>query len=112
MAGDRPMCGKVQHLKATIINKNFRLQPTQSARTSNPRSVTSKSHTTLRHGKKSELGPPYSTGLKNLHVHLLARTFTTPRPTESLMPKNPVSDPINDQEIAFARRILSGTMTD
>jgi hypothetical protein len=28
------------------------------------------------------------------------------------MPKNPVSDPITDQEIAFARRILSGTMTD
>jgi hypothetical protein len=28
------------------------------------------------------------------------------------MPKNPVSDPITDQEIAFAHRILSGTMTD
>ena len=28
------------------------------------------------------------------------------------MPKNQVSDPITDQEIAFARLILSGTMTD
>ena len=28
------------------------------------------------------------------------------------MPKNKVSDPITDQEIAFARLILSGTMTD
>ena len=28
------------------------------------------------------------------------------------MPKNTVSDPITDQEIAFARLILSGTMTD
>lgn len=28
------------------------------------------------------------------------------------MPKNPVTDPINDQEIAFARLILSGTMND
>jgi hypothetical protein len=28
------------------------------------------------------------------------------------MPKNEVSDPITDQEIAFARLILSGTMTD
>src|SRR6204780_4254258 len=27
------------------------------------------------------------------------------------MPKNKVSDPITDQEIAFARLILSGTMT-
>ena len=28
------------------------------------------------------------------------------------MPKNNVSDPITDQEIEFARQILSGTMTD
>jgi hypothetical protein len=28
------------------------------------------------------------------------------------MPKNIVSDPITDQEIAFARLVLSGTMTD
>ncbi len=28
------------------------------------------------------------------------------------MPKNPVSDPITDQEIAFAHLVLSGTMTD
>jgi hypothetical protein len=28
------------------------------------------------------------------------------------MPKNNVSDPITDQEMAFARQILSGTMTD
>jgi hypothetical protein len=28
------------------------------------------------------------------------------------MPKNQVSDPITDQEIAFARLVLSGTMTD
>ncbi len=28
------------------------------------------------------------------------------------MPKNKVSDPITDQEIAFARLVLSGTMTD
>jgi hypothetical protein len=28
------------------------------------------------------------------------------------MPKNTVTDPITDQEIAFARLILSGTMTD
>jgi hypothetical protein len=28
------------------------------------------------------------------------------------MPKNPVSDPITDQEIHFARLVLSGTMTD
>jgi len=28
------------------------------------------------------------------------------------MPKNTVSDPITDQEIAFARLILSGTMND
>jgi hypothetical protein len=28
------------------------------------------------------------------------------------MPKNPVSDPITDQEIAFAHLILSGTMND
>src|SRR5271163_3143082 len=28
------------------------------------------------------------------------------------MPKNPVTDPITDQEIAFAHLILSGTMTD
>ena len=28
------------------------------------------------------------------------------------MPKNNVSDPITDQEIAFARPVLSGTMND
>src|ERR1700691_2549996 len=28
------------------------------------------------------------------------------------MPKNQVSDPITDQEIAFAHLVLSGTMTD
>ncbi len=28
------------------------------------------------------------------------------------MPKNKVSDPITDQEIAFARLVLSGGMTD
>jgi hypothetical protein len=28
------------------------------------------------------------------------------------MPKNQVSDPITDQEIAYAHLILSGTMTD
>ena len=28
------------------------------------------------------------------------------------MPKNKVSDPITDQEMAFARLVLSGTMTD
>jgi hypothetical protein len=28
------------------------------------------------------------------------------------MPKNKVSDPITDQEIAFAHLVLSGTMTD
>src|SRR5450631_3017580 len=28
------------------------------------------------------------------------------------MPKNKVSDPITDQEIAFARLVLSGTITD
>ena len=28
------------------------------------------------------------------------------------MPKNKISDPITDQEIAFARLILSGAMTD
>src|SRR5271154_6241619 len=28
------------------------------------------------------------------------------------MPKNTVSDPITDQEIAFAHLVLSGTMTD
>ena len=28
------------------------------------------------------------------------------------MPKNQVSDPITDQEITFARLVLSGTMTD
>ncbi len=28
------------------------------------------------------------------------------------MPKNKVSDPITDQEVAFARLVLSGTMTD
>ena len=28
------------------------------------------------------------------------------------MPKNKVNDPITDQEIAFARLVLSGTMTD
>src|ERR1700677_177766 len=28
------------------------------------------------------------------------------------MPKNKVSDPITDQEIAFARLVLSGTLTD
>jgi hypothetical protein len=28
------------------------------------------------------------------------------------MPKNQVTDPITDQEIAFARLVLSGTMTD
>ena len=32
--------------------------------------------------------------------------------TEPPMPKNQVSDPITDQEIAFARLVLSGTMTD
>jgi hypothetical protein len=31
---------------------------------------------------------------------------------EPSMPKNNVSDPITDQEIAFARLVLSGTMTD
>jgi hypothetical protein len=31
---------------------------------------------------------------------------------EPLMPKNQVSDPITDQEIAFAHLVLSGTMTD
>ncbi len=28
------------------------------------------------------------------------------------MPKNQVTDPITDQEIAFARLVLAGTMTD
>jgi hypothetical protein len=28
------------------------------------------------------------------------------------MPKNTVTDPITDQEIAFAHLVLSGTMTD
>ena len=28
------------------------------------------------------------------------------------MPKNKVSDPITDQEMAFAHLVLSGTMTD
>jgi hypothetical protein len=28
------------------------------------------------------------------------------------MPKNKVSDPMTDQEMAFAHRVLSGTMTD
>jgi hypothetical protein len=28
------------------------------------------------------------------------------------MPKNKVSDPITDQEMAFARQVLSGAMTD
>ena len=28
------------------------------------------------------------------------------------MPKNPVTDPITDQEIAFAHLVLAGTMTD
>jgi hypothetical protein len=28
------------------------------------------------------------------------------------MPKNKVSDPITDQEMSFARLVLSGTMTD
>jgi hypothetical protein len=28
------------------------------------------------------------------------------------MPKNQVSDPITDQEVAFAHLVLSGTMTD
>ena len=28
------------------------------------------------------------------------------------MPKNKVSDPITDQEIAFARLVVSGAMTD
>jgi hypothetical protein len=28
------------------------------------------------------------------------------------MPKNQVSDPVTDQEIAFAHLVLSGTMTD
>src|SRR5580658_4769257 len=32
--------------------------------------------------------------------------------TEPPMPKNQVSDPITDQEIAFAHLVLSGTMTD
>ena len=31
---------------------------------------------------------------------------------EPLMPKNNVIDPITDQEIAFARLVLSGVMTD
>ena len=42
---------------------------------------------------------------------LLSRNLTTHR-TEPPMPKNQVSDPITDQEIAFAHLILSGTMTD
>ena len=41
-----------------------------------------------------------------------ALNFTTPEKTEPPMPKNKVSDPITDQEIAFARLVLSGTMTD
>ena len=28
------------------------------------------------------------------------------------MPKNPVTDPITDQETVFARLVLSGTVTD
>jgi hypothetical protein len=37
----------------------------------------------------------------------------SPRKEEEIhMPKNPVTDPITDQEIAFARLILSGTMND
>jgi hypothetical protein len=38
--------------------------------------------------------------------------FTTYPKKEPSMPKNNVSDPITDQEIAFAFLVLSGTMTD
>src|ERR1700761_4257465 len=45
-------------------------------------------------------------------VASLSRNLTTHRRTEPAMPKNQVSDPITDQEIAFVHLILSGTMTD
>src|SRR5277367_3404855 len=44
-----------------------------------------------------------------------ARSFSPsqlPNLTEPPMPKNQVSDPITDQEVAFAHLVLSGTMTD
>src|SRR6202453_4813642 len=40
-----------------------------------------------------------------------AHNFSQIRKEQS-MPKNKVSDPITDQEIAFVRLVLSGTMTD
>jgi hypothetical protein len=47
------------------------------------------------------------TALENLCPYLLFLNSTEPS-----MPKNKVSDLITDQEIAFARLVLSGTMTD
>jgi hypothetical protein len=43
---------------------------------------------------------------------LLSRNLSTYRKNGASMPKNQVSDLITDQEIAFGRQILSGTMTD
>jgi hypothetical protein len=42
------------------------------------------------------------------NLHQSPPTQGTRRP----MPKNTVTDPITDQEIAFAHLVLSGTMTD
>jgi hypothetical protein len=53
--------------------------------------------------------------LRNHHaaagIFSSGRNFSQIRKEQS-MPKNNVSDPITDQEMAFARLVLSGTMTD
>jgi hypothetical protein len=53
--------------------------------------------------------------LRNHHaaagIFSSAHNFSQIRKEQS-MPKNNVSDPITDQEMAFARLVLSGTMTD
>jgi hypothetical protein len=46
-----------------------------------------------------------------MHPTLLSRAVET-NFKEPPMPKNKVNDPITDQEIAFARLVLSGGMTD
>ena len=56
-----------------------------------------------------KLGSPTIPQPRDFYLPHAASSLNFPEPS---MPKNNVSDPITDQEIAFARLVLSGAMTD
>jgi hypothetical protein len=65
--------------------------------------------------KISQRKRPASSAGSLLHITVVPHEplpLTSLKLPEPSMPKNKVSDPITDQEIAFARLVLSGAMTD